>query len=278
MGKKLLGIIGSYRKRGNSEIAAKAIAREMGGEWDLSLVRLAKLSVKPCKGCYACLIPDQACNIKDDVEWLFEEIASADAVIMAAPNYVMGPVGMVKMLSDRVLQAARFHEQFAHIPTAVILTMGLEKYNGIAQTGLCMQTASLGLNVMCAHSFVCTHPGEIALTGDFEKRIAAIAGLLATGGGEKAAGPGQCPRCLSDLFRPHPDGGLECAVCKSLATQNGTDLEFYAFDPEFTKEGQMKHMEWLLGKKEEYNRLKDRLREIREKYKDGEWERPDAPV
>ncbi|MDY6822706.1 MAG: hypothetical protein SWH68_02750 [Thermodesulfobacteriota bacterium] len=63
-----------------------------------------------------------------------------------------------------------------------------------------------------------------------------------------------------------------------MATQNGAGLDFCAFDTEFTKEGQMKHMEWLLGKKEEYSRLKGRLKKIREKYKDDDWGTPDASV
>ncbi|ABW67327.1 NADPH-dependent FMN reductase [Desulfosudis oleivorans Hxd3] len=274
--KKLMGLIGSYRKTGNSEIVAKAVARQMGDNWQLSLVRLPKLSVAPCRGCYACLIPGKTCMIEDDLAWLLEQIKQADAVIMAAPNYALGPVGIVKMISDRVLQAAHYFQAFQDISTAVVLTLGLEKYNGIAQTALCVQTASLGLNVVSVESFVGTHPGEVARAGSFDAKVEAIAEALIRppADHEKQAGPGRCPRCFSDLFRPHADGDLECAICKSRARQNGPDLDFHYFDPEFTKEGQMKHMAWLLGKKEEYETIKDELKAIREKYRDGEWEKP----
>ncbi|MFZ5563427.1 MAG: flavodoxin family protein [Thermodesulfobacteriota bacterium] len=275
MQKKLLGLIGSYRRTGNSEIVAKAVARKMGDNWRLSLIRLPRLAVSPCRGCYACLIPGKTCMIEDDLAWLLEQIRQADAVIMAAPNYALGPVGIVKMISDRVLQAAHYFSAFRRIPTAVVLTLGLEKYNGIAQTALCVQTASLGLNVVSVESFVATHPGEAAMADAFNAKISAIAGRLASPPADaKTTGPGQCPRCFSDLFRPHVDGGLECAVCKSRARQNGRELDFYYFDPEFTEEGQMKHMAWLLGKKEEYETIKDRLKTIRESYRDGEWEKP----
>jgi len=274
--KRVLGLIGSYRKVGNSEIVAKAVARQMGDEWQLSLVRLPKLIISPCRGCYACLIPGKACMIKDDLVWLLEQIKQADAVIMAAPNYALGPVGIVKMISDRVLQASHYFHLFQNIPTAVVLTLGLEKYNGIARTALSVQTASLGLNVVSVEQFVGTHPGEAVLADAFDDTVRAIANTLARPpADEKQIGPGQCPRCFSDLFRPHADGGLVCAVCKSQARQNGQKLDFYYFDPEFTKEGQMKHMAWLLGKKKEYETIKDKLKEIRENYRDGEWMTPD---
>lgn len=275
MKKKLLGLIGSYRKVGNSEIVAKAVSRQMGDNWQLSLIRLPKLAISPCRGCYACLIPGKACMIQDDLAWLLEKIKQADALIMAAPNYALGPVGIVKMISDRVLQAAHYFHLFQHIPTAVVLTLGLEKYNGIARTALAVQTASLGLNVVSVEHFVGTHPGEAALADSFNDKISAIAEALThPPADEKQAGPGRCPRCFSDLFRPHADGGLECAVCKSLARQKGCELEFYYFDPEFTKEGQMKHMAWLLGKKEEYETIRERLKAVKDAYRDGEWEKP----
>lgn len=274
MKKTLLGLIGSYRKRGNSEIAAKAIAEQMGAQWQLSLIRLPDLKISPCRGCYACLIPGKQCMIEDDMVWLLEQIKQAGAVIMAAPNYALGPVGTVKMISDRVLQAAHYFHFFQHIPTAVILTLGLEKYNGIAQTALCAQTASLGLNIVRVESFLGTHPGEAALNNSFNERVHDIAQALATPDSPKKTGPGQCPRCFSDLFRPHADGGLECALCKSRARQNGQLLDFHYFDPEFTEEGQMKHMAWLLGKKMEYETLKDRLKTVRDTYREGDWVTP----
>ncbi len=272
--KTVLGLIASYRKLGNSEIVTKAVARQMGEEWRLSLIRLPKLNISPCRGCYACLIPDKTCLIKDDMAWLLEQIKQADAVVMAAPNYALGPVGIVKMISDRVLQAVHYYFSFKQIPTAVILTLGLEKYNGIAQTALCVQTASLGLNVVHVESFLGTHPGEAGLDDAFAEKTRAIAQFLKTSEEAKTAVPHQCPRCFSDLFRPHSDGGLECAVCKSLARQNGRALDFYYFDPEFTEEGQMKHMQWLLGKKMEYETLKEQLQGIRENFREGQWTSP----
>ena len=49
MGKKVLGLIASYRKLGNSEIVTKAISRQMGDDWELSLIRLPELDIAPCR-------------------------------------------------------------------------------------------------------------------------------------------------------------------------------------------------------------------------------------
>ena len=126
---KILALIGSYRKVGNSEIVAKATAERMGDDWELSLVRLPKLRIEPCKGCYACLIPDKNCAIRDDTQWLLDRILEADAVIVAAPNYVLGPVGIMKMLADRSIQAFEHIEGFQKKRTAVALTLGREEYS-----------------------------------------------------------------------------------------------------------------------------------------------------
>ena len=98
--KRLLGIVASYRNLGNCEIVVKAIAGKMGEEWDLSLVRLPKLNIDPCKACYACLIPGKHCGLKDHMQWLLDRIREADAVVFASPNYTLAPVGIVKMISE----------------------------------------------------------------------------------------------------------------------------------------------------------------------------------
>jgi len=75
--KKLLGIIASARKIGNAEIVTKAVAEKLGSGWELSLVRLPDISLMPCKGCYACILPGGRCRINDDTEWLLSHINEA---------------------------------------------------------------------------------------------------------------------------------------------------------------------------------------------------------
>ncbi len=269
--KQLLGIIGSYRRGGNCEIVVKAAAERMEG-WDLSLIRLPLLSILPCKGCYACLLPGVRCAISDDMEWLLEKIIQADALIVAAPNYVLGPVGILKMAADRALQAAHLHPAMGNKKTALALTLGREDYRGYSDTALIAQVSALGLDIRSIELFHGTHPGEAALADNFPEKIGHLVSSLQ---GEKSPSPspGRCPRCMSDLFRIR-EGALECALCKSLARVDGCILDFYYFHPEFGKNGKEEHMKWLIGKKEEYACIKDRLSEISERYGGGSWLSP----
>jgi len=276
MGKKtVLGIVASYRKIGNTEVVVKAVAEQMGEGWDLSLIRLPKLSIEPCKGCYACLLPGKECNLKDDVSWLLTQLLEADALIFAAPNYVMAPVGIVKMLADRALQASVHYEAFRQKRTVVALTLGKEDYRGYADMALAAQIAALGLNVVNLHSFFGTHPGETAMEADFQEKIEDLSQALLDPDYQKAQEAGRCPRCFSDLFRLRSQG-WECALCKALAKQEGETLNFFHFHREFTDEGRIEHMQWLLMKKEEYPRLKNQLQEIQNRYKEGHWLKPSS--
>jgi len=273
--KKLLGLVASYRKIGNTEVVVKAIAEQMGSDWDLSLIRLPKLRIKPCKGCYACLLPGKECRIKDDVSWIFTQLLKADAVIFSAPNYVLAPVGIVKMLADRAIQASCHYEAFKNKPTVVALTLGKEDYRGYADTALVAQVGALGLNVVNLHSFYGTHPGETAMAPDFQEKIQDMSKALLAPDYEKTQEARRCPRCFSDLFRLRQEG-WECALCKALATQEGEKLNFFHFHHEFTDEGRIEHMRWLLMKKEEYPRIKRTLKEIQNRYKEGHWLKPSS--
>jgi len=271
MKKKLVGIVGSYRKIGNAEIVAKAIGEKLGNEWNLSFIRLPQLRILPCKGCYACLQPGTSCNLQDDMAWLLERLCEADALVFAAPNYILGPIGMIKMLTDRALQAMSYGTALWKKRAVVALTLGREEYRGYADTALTAQVAGLGLDVVGVECFYGTHPGEVALVSDFGEKIGRLSDALL--GNERVGSQyeNRCPRCLSDLFRTHPEG-LECAVCKSLAKRKADgSLHFFFFHPEFSEMGQIEHIKWLQMKKEEYPLLKDRLKAIQSCYKDGTW-------
>jgi multimeric flavodoxin WrbA len=270
--KKLLGLVASYRRTGNTEIVVKATAEKMAG-WELSLIRLPSLRILPCKGCYACLMPGVQCNLDDDMQWLIERMIEADACIVAAPNYVLGPVGIMKMMADRALQTSPHHERLGSIKTAVALTLGREDYRGYSDTALVSQVTALGLKVASVELFHGTFPGEAVLEEGFSDRIERLASSLISDGAVSVHSPERCPRCLSDLFR-FRDGEIECAVCKSRARRESDGLSFYYFHPEFGEEGQRLHLEWLVGKKEAYASMKSRLSEVQKRYRGGEWLTP----
>ena len=65
---KILGLVGSYRRLGNTEVLVKEAlmeAQRLGAEVDI--LRLTDLEIKPCKGCMACVFKQEECRIQD--EW-----------------------------------------------------------------------------------------------------------------------------------------------------------------------------------------------------------------
>ena len=68
--------------------------------------------------------------------------------------------------------------------------------------------------------------------------------------------------------------GLAIGADDDLARREGDRLNFVFFHPEFTDEGRIEHMKWLLMKREEYPGLKDKLKEIQDRYTWGEWLAP----
>ncbi len=64
--KKVLGLVVSNRKLGNSEILVKEILSNIPEECNRELIRLTDLEIKPCKACYRCLQPDSDCAVGDN--------------------------------------------------------------------------------------------------------------------------------------------------------------------------------------------------------------------
>ena len=55
----------------------------------------------------------------------------------------------------------------------------------------------------------------------------------------------------------------------------GPGATHHYFHPEFSDEGRIEHIKWLLGKKAEYPHIKDKLKQIQKEYQDGAWLAPE---
>ncbi len=271
--KRLLGVVASCRKIGNGEIVVKSIAERLAPRWELNLVRLPDLQIAPCKGCYVCLLPDKTCKLEDDVAWLLERFKESDGIIFSSPNYVLGPVGLVKMLADRAFQARQYFDLFQQKRVVVALTLGSEEYRGYAETVLASQVGTLGLKIAGQECFYGRQPGGCVMAEDFDEKIGRLARCLNGEETAEATQPNRCPYCRSDLFRIIA-GGLECVICKSSAKLEGAGLAFASQHPEFTPEGSRRHMEKLLSEKEGFESIKAQIKEIRDRYRGGDWLRP----
>ena len=98
---KVLGIMGSPRRKSNTEILLdKALegARETGA--DVEKVLVSKLKISPCLEIYACL-KDGNCAIKDDMQLLYKKLLEADHIIFASPMFFYGITSQAKAIIDR---------------------------------------------------------------------------------------------------------------------------------------------------------------------------------
>ena len=88
---KILGIVGSNRKKGNSYLLLKEMFRNLP-EIKVKIIQVAELKIKPCKLCFkVCATKPYQCIIKDDFEMLFKEMKSSDGIIIACPFYFYIP-------------------------------------------------------------------------------------------------------------------------------------------------------------------------------------------
>jgi len=98
---KAIGIVGSPRRGGNTEIltthALKAIEEE---GIDTELIPLAGLDIRGCTGCMAC-VQAETCTVKDDMWPIYEKMKEAQGIIVASPVYFSSATALVKGLMER---------------------------------------------------------------------------------------------------------------------------------------------------------------------------------
>jgi len=88
---KILGVSGSNRREGNSYLLLKEMFKEVL-PIETKIVQIAELSIKPCELCFeSCAQKPFNCVIEDDFEILFEEMKSADGIVVACPCYFYIP-------------------------------------------------------------------------------------------------------------------------------------------------------------------------------------------
>ena len=140
MGKKVLILSGSPRKKGNSAALCAAFARgaeESGNDVKTIFLRDRKISF--CLACYHCK-KDGVCIIKDDMADILAEMNAADVIVMASPVYFYSVNAQMKALIDRTVAQWRVirDKEFYYIMTAAeatdtVMDCTLECFRGLAK-------------------------------------------------------------------------------------------------------------------------------------------------
>jgi len=106
---KVIGIVGSPRKNGNTELLTKHTLRAISEEGlDTELIRLAGLEIKSCNACMACK-EQEICSIKDDLFPIYLRMKEADGIILASPVYYGSATSLIKGLMERTGYIARWN-------------------------------------------------------------------------------------------------------------------------------------------------------------------------
>lgn len=98
---KVVGIAGSPRRDGNTDLLLRQViagAQEAGAE--TNIIVLCKLDIHPCRHCDGCLETGQ-CVIKDDMQGIYDQLLTADRLVLASPMFFMSLSAQSKAMIDR---------------------------------------------------------------------------------------------------------------------------------------------------------------------------------
>ena len=121
---KILGIMGSPRNGGNTEVLldlALGEAQKMGA--GVSKVSLREKNISPCLGCLKCTETGK-CAIKDDMQEVHQEMREADGILWATPVYFWSMTGQTKIAMDRTYALLFPKLQLANKVGGLILVAG----------------------------------------------------------------------------------------------------------------------------------------------------------
>jgi multimeric flavodoxin WrbA len=98
---KVLGIFGSPRRGGNTDILLEEALKGAGKEGaNIERLYLSDFTITPCKECHGCDDTGK-CILLDDMGKIYPKLLEADVVIFASPIFFYGVTAWAKALIDR---------------------------------------------------------------------------------------------------------------------------------------------------------------------------------
>ncbi len=229
-GKRLLGVVASLRRGGNSEALVKVAlqaAAERGALVDI--IHLEDLRLGFCDGCLACVYKGDGCRKAPDITWLLRTAASYDGVVVASPTYFLGPPAQVKALIDHgVMEFPRLGTRRSR-PAGAIAVAGRPGWDLLSLSVTSQLAMLLGGRLVGGFTAYAPGPAEVLLDREtvgrarelglavledrslpVEDGVCPVCRLPRDAGppeasSESGAGPGPCPFCLYDPSRPEAD-------------------------------------------------------------------------
>jgi multimeric flavodoxin WrbA len=273
---KILGLIGSSRSLGNTEILVTEIAKSATYapvDTSVRLIRLTDLKLGYCTGCMGCALNDEAtCPLDDDMEFLLSEYQSADAIILGAPAYTLLPPGPLKLIADRLILYLAKYDWAPLKPAVTVGVAGLPRWSELLLPLLNCTVLSQGSYLVDSFMAYGAGPGEVLLNDSNvlraqmagERLGKALSGTVVP----RDVAPGTCPVCGADFFRIAATH-VECPLCLARGTlENGV----VKFDPNpknrWQPEALKQHFtDWIQNTGETYLEQRPQIRPLLRPYR-----------
>jgi multimeric flavodoxin WrbA/uncharacterized Zn finger protein (UPF0148 family) len=257
---------------------------------EAAFIRMIDLNIRTCTGCGGCGNSldkggDGKCVIKDDLPFVDEEFLKADAIIAAAPVYVLGPSGQYKQVADRfgpshdLAFLTKVNEKrIAEGKTGDQLIDPRnfkQRYAGLISVGgaSTKNWTSFGLPMMHMlffpsqikvvdqiNAFNMGGRGNPVLDNELMERVRRLGRNIASAAGKPHAEvgwmgeeEGTCPVCHCDLITMSGTTKVDCPVCGSYGTLS---IEGEKVKVTFTEAEQKRSRLNFDGKLEHYNEIK----------------------
>ena len=278
--KKILGLVASHRKNGNSDLLVRQAlkgAKETGAK--TSIINLTSLNIENCRGCLSCVFKGK-CPIDDDMSYFIEQTLAADGLIVAAPTYLLSPAARLKQVMDRFLMySPRLDEIDSKKRAAVTFSAaGNSLWNPLGVELINQFALASGFTVIDYREAYAPGPGEILLQEQLMEDAFNLGNkivlYLDNKEEKREAESFQCPVCYGKAFsKLEEENDIQCPIClikgKIIKGEGEKDEKLYFPEDEinnhfFTPNHRRHHLEnWIKKTKEPYI---NKLEEIKEKF------------
>lgn len=273
---KVVGLVASPRKLGNSEILTKEMLASLPDEVEKVMIRLTDLDIRQCNACYACLPEDKQCVINDDFAFLLEHIRQADAVIIATPCYFLGTHTTLKLIGDRLISLLQQAKEFAGKKCVVAVSYGIDGWEGYAREAAVNTARFFHLDVVGTMLVQAASPGEV-VKPEILDQARSLAAMLISDGQQATNSPVHaCPLCGNTLLQLAPSGKVICRMCGAdgqIEVIAGEVKVHFATPrhPRFSPAGMTEHGKLLEAVKDQYIAERQELNKLRKPYQQYNW-------
>ena len=280
---KVLGIVASHRRLGNTEILVKEALRgaeEQGAE--VEIVRWTDYKILPCDGLATCLFGRKECaqKDKDDHNYLLEKIYECDGLVFGSPVYLLEATAIVKQFIDRLFVLTAQRSRAWGKPAVIIMPYAGRGWTSYAFVQPNIMLHNLGIKVIDRALVHTQGMSEVATNHWALERARsmgrAVATAIKTGDTTYRGEPGVCPICHDRNITILKDNeNVECGVCGirgKLSIEDGKirvhfpeeQLKWHRFSEEVFH---LHHIYEIEPSKDYFTKLRPLLKEGRQNYR-----------